>query len=135
MNEGTYEENLPCSGKLKVTRLTWEIQYYFPGPDLRHNGTFVTVSGNSIDHYISAFKDNWIEYEHLKSTIPAGGEFTKKGKMGMNIRIGAYHQGVCIKDYHMPICTKHRVESIIDGYLYAKEKAQQIQIFLVTLDN
>jgi hypothetical protein len=37
---GTYEELLPCGGKLKVTKSSWEIEYYFSVPDFRYNGTF-----------------------------------------------------------------------------------------------
>ena len=52
---GTYEESLPCGGKLKITSDSWEIAYYFPGPDQRHNGTFVSIPGKSIQQYIDAY--------------------------------------------------------------------------------
>jgi hypothetical protein len=133
MSAGTYEELLPCGGKLKVTRTSWEISYYFPGPDLRYSGTFVSVPGRSIEQYISAFRDNWAEYEQLKATIPRGGEFSKTGKMGMTIRIGNFAQGVCLQSYHMPITSAQRLETVIDGYRYAAQRAPQIQTFLASL--
>ncbi|MFA5816261.1 MAG: hypothetical protein WC865_11625 [Bacteroidales bacterium] len=102
MAAGIYEEPLPCGGKLKVSKTSWKISYYFQGPDFIYNGTFVSVPGNSIGQYISAFKENWAEYEQLKASIPKGGEFTKNGKMGMSIRIGSFALGVCIQIYHMP---------------------------------
>lgn len=133
MSIGTYEEPLPCGGKLKVSKASWEIQYYFPGPDLRHNGTFVSVPGNSIDQYISAFHENWAEYEKLKAFVPKGGEFTKSGKLNMTIRIGNFAQGVCLRSYHMPINSAQQLEKIVGGYRYAAQRAPQIQQFLASL--
>jgi hypothetical protein len=132
MNTGKYEEPLPCGGTLKVTEFSWEISYYFPGPDMRYNGTFVSVRDNSVEKYISAFNENWTEYEQLKSTIPSGGDFSKSGKMGMTIRIG-FAQGVCIQSYHMPISSKQQLVKVIEGYRYASERGPQIQKFLSSL--
>lgn len=133
MSAGTYEESLPCGGTLKVRSTEWEILYYFPGPDLRHNGTFVSVPGGSIDKYILAFNENWSEYEKLKSSMPSGGEFSKTGKMGMTIRIGRFAQGVCIQSYHMPISSKQQLDTIISGYRYASQRAPEIQKLLASL--
>lgn len=130
---GTYEEQLPCGGKLKVSQASWQIDYYFPGPDARHNGTFVTVPGASVSQYVVAFQENWHEYEVLKSTIPKGGDFNKAGKMSMSIRIGGYNEGVCIRSYHMPINTRTKLETVIEGYRYAAKRATQIQQFLAAL--
>ncbi|MBI5657839.1 MAG: hypothetical protein HZC44_13845 [Geobacter sp.] len=132
MSTGTYEESLPCGGKLKVSKTAWEISYYFPGPDIRYNGTFVSVAGNSIEQYIAALNDNWADYEQLKLSIPKGGEFTKSGKMGMSIRIGNLAQGVCLRSYHMPISSYEQLERVIAGYRYAAQRAPQIQKFLVS---
>jgi hypothetical protein len=133
MSSGTYEEPLPCGGKLKVTKISWEISYYFSGPDMRYNGTFVSVPGKGIEQYISAFNDNWADYKKLKESIPKGGEFSKVGKMGMTIRIGRFAQGVCIQSYHMPIYSEKQLERLIAGYRYAAQRAPQIQNFLATL--
>ena len=133
MSTGSYEEPLPCGGKLKVTKASWEISYYFSGPDLRYNGTFVSVPGKSIEQYISAYQENFAEYEKLKETIPKGGEFSKIGKMGMTIRVGGFAPGVCIQSYHMPINKSHRLEVLIEGYKYAANRAPQIQQFLAGL--
>lgn len=130
---GIYEEPLPCGGKLKVGVTSWDITYYFPGLDRRHNGTFVTVPGESIQHYIDAFLENWKEYENLKNSIPQGGDFVKVGKFGMSIRIGRFRDGVCIKDYHMPISTQSKLDQILDGYRYAIDRAKQIRALLSTL--
>ena len=85
---GQYSERLKSGGDLIVTATDWHIKYYFSGPDLRYNGTFVTVQGKEIDKYISAWKANYRKYQSLKSTIPNNGEFSTNGEMGMSIRIG-----------------------------------------------
>jgi hypothetical protein len=130
---GNYEETLPCGGKLRITRSSWEISYYFPGRDLRYKGTFVSVPGKSIQQYIDAYTENWTEYERLKSLIPRGGDFSKDGKMGMSIRIGQFSEGVCIVSYHMPIASLKRLTDVIDGYKYAAKRAPEIQRFLASL--
>ena len=133
MSTGFYEETLSCGGKLKVKKESWEINYYFPGPDLRHNGVFVVVPEAHIESYISAFRDNWEDFEKLKSSIPIGGEFTKEGKMGMMLRIGKFAQGVCLRSYHMPINSKSYLESVINSYNYASKRAKAVQQFLASI--
>ena len=132
MSTGTYEERLPCGGKLEVSKNVWKISYYFPGPDMRYNGTFVSVYGHSVEAYICAFNDNWAEYEQLKASIPSGGEFSKNCKMGMSIHVGGYSEGVCIKSYHMPIRSLQQLETVTAGYRYAAQRAPQIQKFLAS---
>lgn len=125
--QGTYEESLPTGGKLKVSRNSYEICYYFPGPDLRHSGTLLTISKELIEKYIEAFIENWEEYKILRKSIPLGGEFNKNGKMGMQIRINGYFQGVSIKSYHMPISSEEKIKKIIDDYKYAIIRANEVQ--------
>jgi hypothetical protein len=133
MSSGEYSEKLPCGGTLMVSKSSWKIQYYFPGPDLRHNGTFVNVPGATIETYISAFIENWKEYEQLTEQIPNGGEFSKAGKMGMTIRVGKFAKGVCLQSYHMPISSREQLKKVVDGYRYAMQRAPQIQSFLQSL--
>lgn len=133
MTTGTYEEPLPCGGKLKVSKTSWEVAYYFSGPDMRYNGTFVNVPGSAIQQYISAFRDNFAEYRHLKGALPKGGEFSKVGQQGMTIRVGHFSEEVCIRSYHMPINSESHLEKVISGYLYAASRAPQIQQFLANL--
>ena len=132
---GTYSEKLPCGGTLEVTENDFRIRYYFPGPDNRHKGTFVDVGGWEIEAYITAFKENWDEYQRLKATIPAGGEFQKAGKKGMQIRIGAYNEGVCIQSYHMPLQTLASMQRVIESYRYAAEKANLAMTMIRSLQS
>lgn len=130
---GTYEEHLPCGGRLKISKTDWEILYYFPGPDLRHNGTFKNIPGSLIDQYIQAYQDNWQEYVQLKSAIPSGGDFSKTGKCGMTIRIGNFAQGVCLQSYHMAVSSEEQLKKVLDGYRYGAQRAVQVQEFLRAL--
>jgi hypothetical protein len=45
---GEYIEQMPFGGRLKVTRDSWHIEYYFPGPDLRYSGQFKVVPGATL---------------------------------------------------------------------------------------
>lgn len=130
---GTYEELLPCGGKLKVSIRSWEITYYFSGPDLRHNGTFVSIPGKQVRQYIDAFNENWAEYEKLRHAVPTGGEFFKTAAMGMSIRIGAFTPGVCLRSYHMPVKSKDQLKAVIAGYEYAIKRSKDVQRLLEQL--
>ena len=129
-NAGAIREKLACGGTLEVTAQSFQIHYYFPGPDRRYNGTTVYVPGNSIELYIDAFNANWKEYEKLKLIIPKGSEFEKAGCMLMSIRIGGFCEGVCIRSYHMPIRSLSRMREVIDAYYYAQKRAAQLQATL-----
>ena len=133
MSSGKYEEPLPCGGTLSVTTYAWQIQYYFPGPDLRYNGTFVYLPGDSIELYITGLFENWSEYKQLKTTIPQGGEFSKVGRMGMTIQIGSYSEGVCLQSYYMPISSRQHLDIVVGSWRYAAKRGSQIQIFLKSL--
>lgn len=124
---GTYEEFLPSGGKIKISKKSYEINYYFPGPDLRHTGTLLIIPKELIEKYIDAFIKNWEEYEDLRKSIPKGGEFVKNGLMNMEIRINGYFQGVCIASYNMPISSREKINEIIDDYRYAIIRANDVQ--------
>ena len=130
---GEYTEKLPTGGEIKVTSSNWYISYYFSGPDLRYNGTFVTIPGKEIDDYIRAWRNNFKKYVYLKNTIPAGGEYTTHGDKNMDIRIGNWNGGVCLRAYHMPVNNEQRLEAVIRDYEYAKKRARQIQAMLEKL--
>ena len=133
MSAGTYEETLPCGGKLRVTKNSWEIFYYFSGPDLRARGDIVTIPGSAVRQYAEAFRDNWLEYQSLKKSIPTGGEFSKAGKLDMTIRVGKFSEGVCLRSYHMPVNTVAKLKEVINGYIYAEKRVVHIQEFLSNL--
>lgn len=129
---GQYSEKLSSGGELVISTQSWYIKYYFSGPDLRYNGTFVTINGNEIDKYIQAWKNNFDKYLLLKETIPKGGKFDTAGEMGMSIRIG-WSEGVCLKSYHMPISSEAKLQQVISDYKYAKKRALKLQEILNNL--
>jgi hypothetical protein len=120
-------ELLVCGGRLTVSAATWEIKYFFPGPDRRYNGTFVTVPGVMIDQYIEAWLDNWAEYQRVVASLPKVSGFSKTCKLGMVIHIGNFVSGLCICLHHMPVCTQVHIDEIVASYSYAKKRALQIQ--------
>lgn len=124
-----YSEKLISGGELIVTNNSWYIKYYFSGPDLRYNGTFVSIDEKEIDKYIQAWKENYEKYLMLKERIPAGGTFDTSGEMGMSIRIG-FSEGVCLRSYHMPINTRDKLNQIISDYITAKDRAEKLQAML-----
>ena len=130
---GTYEEVLPCGGKLRIKNSSWDIQYYFSGPDLRYNGTFVTIPDAEVPRYIKAFEANWQEFQRLKTSVPKGGEFSKLGEAAMTIRVGGLLQGICLKSYHRRISTQDQLDTVIQSYQYALQRAPQIMEFLTKL--
>lgn len=134
MSDGTYEEALPCGGKLKVESTCWEIEYYFPGPDMRYRGEFVRIPGDAIEGYIAALEKNWSEYQSLKRKIPKGGEFSKVGENGMTINIGGFFEGVCLRSHHLKISSAGRLSDVIGGYRHAAARAPKIQKFLASLE-
>lgn len=77
---GEYKENLPSGGELVVTPDSWCISYYFPGPDMRYNGTFLRIPSTKVDKYIRAWKNNFEEYMKLKHEWKLGGVFEKLGE-------------------------------------------------------
>lgn len=120
---GTYQEPLPCGGTLTVLKDSWFIQYYWTGPTRRHSGTFHRIPGETVPDVIDALKRNWETYLALRQTVPAGGEFTASGEMGMTIRIGGFAEGVCLRNYHLPIATDVQLADLIKGYEYAALRA------------
>ena len=68
----TYEETLPCGGRLRIFRDNWEIRYFFSGRDLRYKSTFKTIPGEEVEQYIQAYQKNWIDFIALKGSNPKG---------------------------------------------------------------
>jgi hypothetical protein len=127
-----YTEKLPCGGTLKVSLSDWAITYYFPGPDARHNGTFVTVKGAQVNDYILAWSENYAEYEKLRRDIPSGGEFTKQGKSSKTIRVGGFRSGVCLANYHRCVGNRQQLDQVLESYTYAKNRASIIMKLLAS---
>lgn len=131
MPPGTYEEELPCGGKLRVSLTEFEIQYYFPGG--KGLGKIVRVPGQDIGKYIVAFRKNFREFLELRQVTPSGGVFARVGLQDMRIFAGEF-EGVCITDQNMPIATAEQLETVIASYKYARRRAQQVADVIRNLD-
>lgn len=130
---GEYTEELALGGKLNVTKSSWHIEYYFPGPDLRYNGEFIRIPGASVDSYISAFEAAWAEYKQLKTTLPAGGQFSKTGRNGVYIRVGGYSPGVSLHSYRAMVSSDSDLSILVKTYEGARQRAAAVQAALASL--
>jgi hypothetical protein len=55
--KGKYTEKLEAlNANLIVENSNYYISFYFPGPDLRYNGSFFSIYAQEIDQYIIALK-------------------------------------------------------------------------------
>ncbi len=133
MSKGTYQEGLPCGGTLKVNADSWLIQYYWPGPDRRHNGTLFDIRSSQIDEYINAWTGNFAEYLRLLESVPSGGQFSKTGLAHMTIRIGGFRPGVALRDYSLVIKNKSDLEKVVASLQYSKNRAAQVATLLRTI--
>lgn len=78
MDKARYIEPLSSGGELIVTADEWFVQFYFSGPDLRHNGQFVTIPSEKIDTYIEAFKENFLKLKNCRNQYPKGESLLSK---------------------------------------------------------
>jgi len=133
--DGEYKERLPFGmGDLIVTKSDFHIQFYFSGPDLRYNGTLIRINKSQIDIYIKAYENNWRKYEELQNLKDLlGNEFTVVGEMNMQISIGGWKNGICIDSYHLPLNTEKDIKQLIESFLWAKEKGQEVMKFLESI--
>ena len=121
---GYYEESLTSGGKLVVTENSWNINYYFPGPDLRYNGTHYSVSGSLIDEYIKAWINNFEKIKLLQSDVPDGGDFEQRGEMGMYIHVNKNGGYVTIDRYNFSVRDEYKLHQVVKDYLISKKKAE-----------
>ncbi|OFX53956.1 MAG: hypothetical protein A2066_00790 [Bacteroidetes bacterium GWB2_41_8] len=132
---GEYKEKLPFGqGDLIVTKNDFYIQFYFPGPDMRYNGTFLKIDSYKIDSYVTAYRNNWNKYIELKDMqTKLANEFSLTGELGMKISIGGWINGICIDSYHMPLDSEKKINNVIDSFSWAKQRGSEIKNFLKSL--
>jgi len=130
-----YKERLKTGGELVVEKTKWMVQYYFPGPDLRHNGEFYEVLGSNISDVVNAYKANYTKFSELKRSIPGGGEYKEGGLGKMTIRVNGHFEGVCVCGYKMPIKTQSQLNDLLADYAYCSQRALLIQEALLKLQD
>lgn len=119
-----YSEDIGFQGVLKVEEESFYIEYYFSGPDSRYSGVTLIIKGNEIEDYIKAWELNFEEYLKLKHEYQ-GKHIEKKARKDMNIKIGEFYEGVCLRGNHLPINTKRKLGKVIESLVYAKGKASK----------
>lgn len=123
-----YSEPLKSGGELIVRSNSWFIKHYFPGPDLRFNGHTKIINSSDIDAYINAWKNNFIKCSEISKQVTNGGELIIRGEKGLQIICGRNFNGVSIEYPHKPFAsTQQMIDDIISDYIYAKERAKEIQ--------
>lgn len=126
---GEYVEVFNNYGKLHISAHSASIKFYFPGPDLRYNGTFIYIEEENINKYITAYQNNWqrgsVLYKKTKELLQA--ELREQGEMGM--MIVATRQGfkVCLDNYHLPISSQKECEEMIRKLKLAKLRIKEIR--------
>jgi hypothetical protein len=133
-SQGVFSEKLGCGADLQVTKNRWWLQFYFPGPDLRYKGEFLTIEGKEVQKYFDAYTRNYNEYLQLKQSVPPGGNFEKTGEMGMIIRTSGPREGVAIHSYHLVFKSREGIAKIQNDLLYAMERGPKIMEFLSKLE-
>lgn len=125
-----YTEKLSQKGDLKVQKRSWCIQYYFPGPDRRYNGTFLQIDGKTIDRYISAMRKNFDKYLALNKSVQSSTPIAIQGEMDMTIFVGGRLTGMGLASNHMLISSESELENLIAEYKSAEIRAKEIQVML-----
>lgn len=123
------EEFMNNHGTLRIGSNHALIEFYFPGPDDRYKGTFISIQENEIDNYINAYKNNWQTAEEVQVKISDTPEakFNQLGEMGMNITVTQNSINLCIDNYHLPICSKKDCDNIIEHFNIAKYRIKEIR--------
>ena len=129
---GQFEEALPCGGRLRVGRNSWDIRYSFPGPDRRYKTSYINISGDEVARYVDALRENWAELERLKLRLPENINYQVEGKQGMTIHLGTF-DGLYLKGRFKPIATRGQLENLIRSYEYAMRKAAEVRALLASV--
>ena len=79
--------------KLVVEPNQGRLEAYFPGPDLRHNGTFWRMGAKNMASYIAALQDAWSRLEALERVAPAGADLSACAEMNIRVTVRGYPAG------------------------------------------
>lgn len=127
---GEYVESFGAPhGKLHIGATRADIQFYFPGPDLRYNGTFFNIPESEIDNYIQAYKDNWIKAQELYEKAQTLPDTTLRivGEKGMNIIVSNRSIDIYLHQHHLPVRTEEQCSNMINRLQIAKLRIKEIQ--------
>ncbi|MBR4157190.1 MAG: hypothetical protein IKU01_10920 [Bacteroidales bacterium] len=121
------EEFMDNYGTLRIGSTHAFIEFYFPGPDARYKGTFISIQENEIDKYINAYKNNWKTAEELRKKVLGTNTEFKCGEMDMNIIVSQNSIELCLSHYKLPIYSKEECDDIINHLNIAKHRIKEIR--------
>jgi hypothetical protein len=121
------EEFMDNYGTLRIGSTHAQIEFYFPGPDARYKGTFISIQENEIDKYINAYKNNWKTAEELQKKVLGTNTEFKCGEMDMNIIVSQNSIELCLSHYKLPIYSKEECDDIINHFNIAKYRIKEIR--------
>lgn len=125
---GEYTEKFMNNyGTLRIGDSHAFIEFYFPGPDARYKGTFISIQENEIDKYINAYKNNWKTAEELQKKVLGTNTEFKCGEMDMNIIVSQNSIELCLSHYKLPIYSKEECDDIINHFNIAKYRIKEIR--------
>ena len=113
-------ELVPFGGKLTAREAGFELSFYFPGPDLRYNGTFLKIDGALLPQYIAAWEDNWRNYQAMCKDLPSIA-FTTEGELAMKIDAS----GVSL--YKLSVTTDAGLASMLSVFEGALVRGKELQ--------
>ena len=127
---GEYVETLDLPhGKLHIERNSASIQFYFPGPDARYNGTVYMISEDHIDQYIHALIENWKSAKQLHETAKnfPDAELKQTGLMDMRIVATSKYSSLCFFKYHLEIYSEERYQNVLNVLQMAKLRIVEVR--------
>ncbi|MDN2713692.1 hypothetical protein [Janthinobacterium sp. SUN120] len=113
-------ELVPLGGKLTACEAGYELSFYFPGPDLRYNGTFLKINDVLLPQYITAWEVNWRNYQFMRRNLPSS-TFTSEGELGMKIDAS----GVGL--YKLRITTDDELATMLSVFQNALARGKELQ--------
>lgn len=107
-------------GRLNVRDGGFDLTFYFPGPDLRYNGTLLKIDSAMFHQYLTAWEENWRTYQTLRQSMPSM-SFAAEGTMGMRIDTG----GVSLRK--LRVTSEAELAAMLEGFHRAHARGTELQ--------
>lgn len=114
--------------RLVVSPKDWWIQAYFPGPDLRYNGTSWSLAARDLRSYVKALRDAWTKLEELERVAPPGADLSTYAARNIKVVVKGYPgRGVTLHHHHGLIPTAERLDGVLQELEGLPEEAADVQ--------
>lgn len=119
------------SAKLIVQPNRWDIQAYFPGPDLRYSGEFWSLAADDVYDFADVLTQAWERLHELERVLPSDGNLSVDASMGVRIVARGWPgRGVTVHANHGLISTREHFVHVLRELSGLKEEATQVQRLL-----